>query len=214
MNKQPLRCSHRHTSQTHPQCFQDGKLIDDAQWWRHIKTGYIDIESTGFKGDFNFMLSWSIYDPKNNHTYYDYITQKDLLTGTFDKRILKSLLNKLSEYDCIVTYYGTKFDVKMIRTRAFSNGLQFPNFGQIKHIDLYYTVKSKLLLSRNSLDSACRLFGIEGKNHLNLNIWIRASIGHKKSIDYVVDHNKRDVKILYELHEKLASQAKFTKRSI
>lgn len=212
--KQELLCKHRHTIKTHPSCFQGGKLIDDAQWWRQIKTGYLDIESTGFKANYCFTLSWAIKDLASGKVDYDYIVIDDVLSGKFDKRIIKTLLNKIKEYDCIVSYYGSGFDIPFIRTRAFSHDFDFPNYGAIKHIDLYYVVKSKLSLSSKSLESACSLFGIKGKDHVDPKIWIMAGAGNPRALKYVVNHNINDVEILQQLHERLASQAKFTKKSI
>lgn len=212
--KKEIRCKHRHTAAEHPQCFMNGKLIDDAQWWKQVRTGYLDIETTGFNASFCFMLSWAIRDGNTGKVYSDSITQKDLESGNLDRRIVRNLLEVMNKFDCVVTYYGTKFDLPFIRTRAYANGFQFFNIGQIKHIDLYYVVKSKLKLQRSSLEAACALFGIKGKNHVASDIWLLAMIGHKKSLDYVVDHNIRDVEILQQLHKRLETQSKFIKRSI
>lgn len=212
--KQELLCKHRHTIKTHPSCFQGGKLIDDAQWWKKIKTGYLDIEASNLKANFGHMISWSIKDLKTGKVYYDSITSADILSGKFDKRIVKSLLSAIKEFDCLVTYYGTGFDIPFIRTRAFSHGFDFPNFGLIKHIDLYYTVKSKLCLTRKSLEVACELFGIEGKTRLDPAIWIMATIGNAKAVKEVLNHNIADVDILQQLHSKLETQSKFTKKSL
>lgn len=209
-----IRCKHRHTPKTHPQCFQDGKLIDDAQWWKQLKTGYLDIETMGFNGTYYYMISWAIYDLQTGEIFSDAVTPNDISSLEFDKRIVKTLMQKMSEYECLVTYYGTGFDIPFVRTRAFSNGLNFFNFGQIKHIDLYYLVKAKLKLQRNSLEAACALFGIKGKNHVDPHKWMLAGMAISPHIDYVLDHNHRDVEILKQLHDKLATQGKFTKRSI
>lgn len=212
--KKELVCRHRHTQKTHPQCFQDGKLIDEAHWWKQIKTGYLDIESTGFKGNYNYMISWAIEDLETGKVDYDYITFDDIKSGNFDKRIIKSLLSKLKEYGCIIGYYTTGFDIPFIRTRTFANGFDFPNYGSMKHIDLYYTVKAKLSLSSKSLETACRLFNIEGKSHIDPAVWIKAGVGNPRAVKQVVDHNIGDVQILKQLHNKLETQAKFIKKSI
>jgi uncharacterized protein YprB with RNaseH-like and TPR domain len=209
-----IRCKHRHTANEHPQCFMNGKLIDEAQWWKQVKTGYLDIETTQFNAAYGYMLSWAIKDRDSGEILSDGITRKDIASGHFDRRIVKSLLKAMEEFDCVVTYYGTGFDIPFIRTRAYTHQLGFFNMGQIKHIDLYYIVKSKLKLQRSSLEAATHLFGIEGKNHVNPEIWISASIGDPKAMAYVCDHNQLDVDILHSLHNCLETQSKFTKRSI
>ncbi len=214
MNKKEIRCKHRHTADEHPQCFMGGKLIDNAQWWKSIRTGYLDIETTQFTANYGYMLSWAIKDRNTGKIYSDSITKDDLFSGVIDKRIVKSLLKTMERFDCLVTYYGTKFDIPFIRTRSFVHRLGFFNMGQIKHIDLYYTTRSKLRMQRNSLEAACALFGIHGKNHVDPALWIAASLGDKKALAYVLDHNERDVDILQELHNNLETQAGFPKRSI
>jgi|WetSurMetagenome_2_1015567.scaffolds.fasta_scaffold00807_27 uncharacterized protein YprB with RNaseH-like and TPR domain len=214
MTKKELRCKHRHTEIEHPQCFMNGKLIDDAQWWKQVRTGYLDIETTRFDAVFGYMLSWSIEDRESGKVLSDGITRADINSGHFDRRIVKSLLKAMEQFDCVVTYYGTGFDIPFIRTRAYANQLGFFNMGQIKHIDLYYVVKSKLKLNRSSLEAATKLFGIAGKNHVEGDIWLRAALGDPKSMKYILDHNKIDVVILHKLHDCLETQSKFTKRSI
>jgi uncharacterized protein YprB with RNaseH-like and TPR domain len=214
MIKKEIRCKHRHTVDEHPQCFMNGKLIDDAQWWKQVRTGYLDIETSGFDGDFDYIITWAIYDPVGGKTYSDVIKTEEILEGKFDKRIVKSLIQCMSQFDAVVTYYGTNFDIPFTRTRAYAHGLDFFNIGAIKHIDLYWVVRSKLKMSRNSLEKATKLFGIEGKNHVDMDIWRRAKVGNKKALEYVLDHNIRDVVILERLMDKLSTQSKFIKRSI
>lgn len=214
MTKKELRCKHRHTAEEHPQCFMNGKLIDEAQWWKQVRTGYLDIETTQFNAAYGYMVSWSIKDRESGEILSDGLTKKDITSGHFDRRIVKSLLKAMEQFDCVVTYYGTGFDIPFIRTRAYSNGFDFFNVGQIKHIDLYYIVKSKLKLQRSSLEAATHLFGIEGKNHVDPEIWMRAAVGDPKAMEYVLDHNQRDVDILNGLHDRLETQSKFNKRSI
>lgn len=214
MNKKELRCKHRHVVKEHPQCFMNGKLIDDAQWWKKVRMGYFDLETTGLRGDYDFVISWCIFDPKEDVMYSDTVQTEDIISGNFDKKVIKSLLKTMSKFDVLVTYYGTRFDIPFARTRAYANGFEFFNMGTIKHIDVYNTVRSRLSLTRNSLEKACALFGIEGKNHISAEIWRRASFGNPKAIAYVLDHNMRDVRILRSLFEKLSTQSRFEKRSI
>lgn len=192
----------------------NGQLIDTAQWWKQVRTGYLDIETTQFNASYGYMVSWAIKDRESGEVLSDALTKKDVASGHFDRRIVKSLLRTMEQFGCVVTYYGTGFDLPFIRTRTYANGLEFFNMGQIKHIDLYYVVKSKLKLQRSSLEAATALFGISGKNHVDPAIWMQAAVGDPKAIAYVVDHNQRDVDILQGLHDRLETQSKFTKRSI
>lgn len=110
--------------------------------------------------------------------------------------------------------HNSKCDIPYMRTRALKWKLKFPSYGYIKHIDMYYIVKAKLSLNRNSLQSACALLGIKGKNHVFGDIWIRAVTGNQKSIDYIHDHNIRDVVILERLYNRMITFSSKTNRSI
>jgi len=79
---------------------------------------------------------------------------------------------------------------------------------------LYYTVKSKLKISKKSLDNACDYLGISGKTQVDRAMWRKAKYGNKKALDYVLDHNMGDVVILEELHNRIDFTRKWTRRSV
>jgi len=110
--------------------------------------------------------------------------------------------------------HNSKCDLPYMRTRSLKWKLNFPSYGYIKHIDMYYIVKNKLSLNRNSLASACALLGIKGKNHVFGDIWIRAVTGDQKSIDYIHKHNLLDVIILEKLYDRMITFSAKTNRSI
>lgn len=177
------------------------------------KIGYFDIECDGLKADFSTMLSWSVKE-RGGENKFDVITKRDLARENPDYRIVKSLIEELKKYDIIIGYYSTKYDLPYVRTKAERYKLDFPNYGELYHLDLYYQVRFKLCLSRNSLDNACDYFGIVGKTPLEKDIWRRAKYGDKASLEKVVEHNLGDTKILEELHDRLAKYGKFTKKSV
>lgn len=217
-----LRCKHRHTIEEHPSCFAQG-YVDDKDfekktgqpWYKYpaYRIGYLDIETTQLNGDYGFMLSWCIKE-KDGKIYYDVISKKDLSSYSFDYRIVKSLIGQLKSFKIIITYYGDRFDLPFIRTRALYHKLEFPAYGEIYTWDLYWTVRSKLKLSRNTLENACRLVGIEGKTHLDSLVWMKASLGESTALKTVLEHNKADVEILEALHNQLEPFRKWLKRSI
>jgi uncharacterized protein YprB with RNaseH-like and TPR domain len=79
---------------------------------------------------------------------------------------------------------------------------------------MYGLVRHKLSLNRNSLEHACNLLGIKGKNHVIGDTWIRAVTGHRESLKYILKHNKLDVIILEKLYDKLITFSARTNRSI
>jgi len=201
------RCKHGHLYVEHPSCYIKEKN-------RETRIGYLDIEASNLKADFGIMLSYCIKENGKKNIYYGCISKNDLMNGTLDKNLIKSCIDDMSKFDVIISYYGTKFDIPFIRSRALYWNLDFPKYGYLKHKDCYYMVRNRLCLSRNRLEDACRLMGIEGKTHLDGTYWIKALTGDKKSLKYILDHNKRDVILLEKLYHKIKDYVKETRRSI
>lgn len=190
------RCKHRHRYIEHPNCFIKEKN-------KEIKVGYLDIETTSLKADVGIMLTWAIKTSGKDEYYTGRITKKEIFDYDFDKRICQELIDALDNYDVIITYYGTRFDIPFMRSRCLYWNLQFPTFGYVKHKDAYYMVKRLLRLHRNTLEAATAFFGIEGKDHVKLAVWRKAGYGDNEALDYVFNHNIKDVAILEKLHRKL-----------
>lgn len=218
--KELVRCVHRHTIDEHTACFATGEVIDKRPnkkipWYQAdgMKIGYLDIESDGLKADFATMLTWCIKQ-KDGEVIYDKVTKDELFDGQTDRRIINSLIEELKKYKIIITYFGTGFDVPFVRAKALHYDYIFPSYADLYHFDLYYTVKSKLCISRRSLDAACDYLNIKGKTPIDREVWRLAKYGDPKALDQVLEHNIGDVNISEQLHSKLEPFAKWTKRSI
>lgn len=220
-----ILCKHRHTIESHPACFArgevDAKAINELEsttglpWYRNplYRIGYLDIEVDNLKANFGTMLSWAIKE-RDGNVVFDVITKKELFDGSTDERIVRSVIDELKKYRIIITYYGTNMDIPYIRTKALYYNIPFPSYGEIFHWDIYYTVKAKLQLSRNSLGVVTSYLGIPGKTLLDAEVWNRAKYGDEEALDRVVEHNIADVEILEELHNKISPFRKWIKTSI
>jgi uncharacterized protein YprB with RNaseH-like and TPR domain len=177
---------------------------------------FFDIETTNLKADFSYMISWALKIKGTGEIYSDSITKKEIFDEKFDERIVKSLIDTLISHHIkrIYTYYGTKFDIPYFRTRALKWNLDFPVYGVIQHQDIYYLVKSKLCFSSNRLEKLCEFLGIDGKTKLDGGIWVKAAIGNKECIKYILDHNVADVVILEKAFDKIKNFVTVQKRSI
>lgn len=237
-----LSCIHRHSIEEHPRCFAAGNVNPEQAKWLYeengkpwyavdgLRIGYLDIESDGLKADFSTMLTWCIKS-KGDAVTYDMVSKQELFDGMADKRIVESCVTEMMKYRIIVSYYGTGFDIPFLRAKALHYGLYFPayineeqelkngnvkvvSFPELYHFDLFYTVKSKLCISRKSLDAACDYLGIRGKTDIDKEAWRRAKYGDPVALGQVLEHNQGDVVILEQLHERLEPFAKFTKKSV
>ncbi|WP_424606861.1 ribonuclease H-like domain-containing protein [Caldisericum exile] len=176
------------------------------------KAGYLDIETTGLQGDFNYMLSWCIKTANKDEVKFGLVKSEEQVNGTLDKRITKELIEALKEYNVIYTFYGTRFDVAFLRTRALYHDIEFVPYGLIQHRDLYYLVRRILKIHRNRLENVADLLGIKGKTHLEPRIWIRANSGDSEALKYILEHNKADVILLEKVHKKLKNYEAQTRR--
>jgi len=208
-----IRCIHRHTEATHPNCFKKG-LIKRTDWWRNKTIAYLDIETTGFHADIGIMLTWCIKYQNKATIVYGRITKQEIFDGEYDKRIVAELLDELENVDIVVTFYGSGFDIPFLRPRAFYHGFEFFEFGSKYHWDLFFYCRRLFKLTRKSLDNITAFLGIEGKTHLKPRIWAEARYGQKKELDEVLNHNMEDVIILEKLHNRIWSQAKWQRTSL
>ena len=206
------RCIHRHTIKTHPNCFRKGLI--KYNWWADKKIAYLDIETSDLKADFGIVLSWCLKYKDNKHIYSGVITRKDIESGTFDKRIIKDLLEELENVDVVCTYYGTYFDVPFLRTRSERWRLDFPKYGYIYHWDLYFKAKMLFATHRKSLGVITHFLGIEGKTPLDPEIWFIARYGDAKALREILGHNEQDVIILEKLHKRIEDYTKWAKKSL
>jgi len=204
------RCKHRIPYQQHPNCFRTEVMHDG----KSPKIGFLDLEFMNFKANYGVLLTYAIKEYHKKEILNSKITTDEIRSKNIDKELTKRLIKDFSKFDVVVTYYGSKCDLPYMRTRSLKWNLKFPSYGYIKHIDMYYIVKNKLSLNRNSLANACALLGIKGKNHVFGDIWIRAVTGDQKSIDYILKHNLLDVIILEKLYDRMITFSAKTNRSI
>lgn len=201
------RCRHSHTFLEHYNCYLDENPLKQ-------RIGYFDIEASNLQADYGIMLCYCIKEKDKRKIYHKSITKHDLKT-CMDKKVVEQAIKDLAQFDRIVTFYGTRFDFPFLRSRATILNIPFFNYGELNHDDIYYIIRSKFRLSRNRLSNSCRsLLGKTEKTHIKPELWIKALQGNKKSIKWILDHCKRDVRDLEKLHKKVINFKRKSNRSI
>ena len=192
------RCRHYHSYLEHYSCYLEENP-------HRVRIGFFDIEASNLSASFGIMLSYCIKVGGKKEILHGVISKKDL-GGDLDKRIVEKCVKDLSTFDRVVTFYGKRFDFPFLRTRAVTLGVPFFNYGELIHEDVYFNIREKFKLHSNRLEQACRtLLGKTDKTHITPEYWIKALQGDKRSLDYILTHNKYDVKDLEKLYNKVYS---------
>jgi uncharacterized protein YprB with RNaseH-like and TPR domain len=178
------------------------------------RVGFLDIESSGLTASFGFMMCYCI-KRENGSVIKRCITPEELRSKTVDKRLVKQLLEDLKQFDRIVTYYGSRFDIPFIRTRAIKWNLEFPHYESLYHTDCYYIIRHRMKLHSNRLQTACDFFDIPSKGHkFNPEVWQRCQWGDPKALKFAIVHNVEDVVSTELLYHKVKEFVKVNKTSI
>lgn len=173
-------------------------FLDPAQTY----VGVWDIETSGLKGDWDIVLCSAIkpygHDVKPTITKID-LDARDLLKA--EDGLIEEINDSLNEYDGLISYYGTGFDLRMLRTRSFAHGLK--PIPKKHHLDMYFTAKRILNTGSKRMDRINQLLQIANpdgspkKTPLEIYQWSRVVHGRDKELfEYIIDHNMKDVEIL------------------
>lgn len=204
--------AHRHSYLEHYSCY----LSEQPD--RQEKVGFLDIEASNLKADFGIILSYCIKTGGKDEMLSSVLTLEDIQkakAGDEDKRVVQNIIRDMQKYDRIVTFYGTRFDIPYIRTRALMMDLPFPGYGTLKHTDDYFIMRHRFCLSSNRLENSTRcLLGKTEKTRIENKFWRGGVRGDKASLDYILDHNEKDVLDLEKLHNKIIYYARRSDNSI
>ena len=162
------------------------------------RIGVLDIESSNLRADFAvaFCIVVKIWGRDELKVFKIDIGKRDMLSA--EKKMLKEFVHYMRGLDGVVTYYGVGFDVPFLRTRMIAHGLH-GYIRKLRHLDVYFTVRSKLLLSRNRLMNVIELLKtsdgtVPDKGRVEPAKWMRVVYaGDKSALNEVVDHCIEDV---------------------
>ncbi len=205
------KCRHGHTYLEHYACYLQEQPEMSPM---HEKVGIFDIETTGLKANWSHMLCWCVKKAGKDIIHEDIITSKEARDKN-DYRLIKSAVAEIEKYDRVVTWYGTRFDLPYVRSRAIFYDIEFPTYQELYHTDLYYLARAKLALHSNRLQSVCQFFNIKAKNHpMTPQLWIRSGAGEKVALQEVLTHCREDVSSTDVCYDLLLRYSPATKRSI
>jgi uncharacterized protein YprB with RNaseH-like and TPR domain len=169
-----------------------------------LREGFLDIENDSVgrgAGNFGIMYSYAIA-PMDETKKIDHavLTERSLKA---ERTLLKTMLKDMKKYDLIYTWYGSGHDIPVMRTRCAYHKLPFPEYMEMYHKDLYYTVRGKYKFHSNRLEAVAHFFGVSSKTFLEPNIWIAAKFGVMSAFKYIDKHCIEDVKTLRKVYHKV-----------
>jgi uncharacterized protein YprB with RNaseH-like and TPR domain len=203
------RCKeHSHSGLVHYNCYLKENVSSQE------RIGFLDIEASNLTADWGVCLCYFIKPLGSDEMLSRTVTAKELKT-VLDQEVIRQAIKDISQFDRIITFYGARFDIPFLRSRALKNNLEFPVFGSIKHNDCYFMARARLRLSSNRLENVCRfLYGETNKDHILPSYWIKALQGDKESLGYITEHCKKDVIDLERVWLKLVDFVQRQDRSI
>ena len=180
------------------------------------RVGFLDIEATGLKANWDFMLCYCIKE-LDGKILGRHLTKDEVIDRKRDKYLVKELIRDMNKFHRLVVYYGRdyRYDVPFVRTRAEKWGYDFPAYRDQWVTDVYDMAKAKLCLHSTRLQHVCDLLGIPSKGHkLDPEKWQDAQVGHQPSLRWIFKHCQEDVISLEGAWKRLNKYTFRGKRSI
>ena len=157
--------------------------------------GFVDIEATGLRGDYNSVLVVSVKPFGKKPTSFAVKQPGN------DQRVVREAKEAMEALDCWVTYYGKGFDIKMLNTRLLKWG--YPPIEKRHHIDMYYSLKSALLTARRSQGHLLSWLGTdEQKMTVGADVWNQIISDTEKHMPTMIKRCESDVAGLEGLYIK------------
>lgn len=164
-----------------------------------------DIEASNLSADFGIVLCVGFKQVGHGKpevlNLLDYLVDSDrgdLVKA--EKRLLVDVSERLLNADAWLAHFGCYYDLPFINTRLLYHRLPVipPNFPLI---DTWRIARNRLKLRSNRLKTIQEFLNLkEEKNAIKPEQWLRALGGHRPSMDYIVEHCRRDVLVLEEAY--------------
>jgi uncharacterized protein YprB with RNaseH-like and TPR domain len=119
---------------------------------------------------------------------------------TDDGQLVGACRDVLASADMLVSWYGREgcFDAPFLRTRMLRHGV--PPLPPLIHWDGQQMSRKYLRMRANRLVNMGRLLKVDMKTDFDGPTWMRAVAGHRKSLDYLVTHCRKDVDQLTDVY--------------
>jgi len=161
------------------------------------KLAFFDLEATGLKGDYNSLLVGSLKPYGKKPFSFCVVTPGN------DRSLVCQVRDALESYPCWATYYGKGFDVPILQSRLLANNCGRLHTENHHHIDMYFSLKAKLLTARKSQAHLLRWLGTEEKKmDMSPEEWNRVLANPTSAMDKMRRRCESDVEGLEALYRR------------
>ena len=222
MDKLSFRCKHRHTAESHPQCYDrylKGEETHSLQVNRpkHVRSARIllvDIETLPGEAYFfdprveyispnKVIKDWSISCWAAKWLFDDEImgervSYEEAFART-DRSILGGIWKLMNEADIVVWQNGERFDSKKLNSKFIEN--KFPPPTKFLSVDTLKTAKEVFGFTYNRLDELGQKLGIGKKIDMTFVDWKNCLTNNQPAddaLEYMLTYCKRDISPLLE----------------
>jgi uncharacterized protein YprB with RNaseH-like and TPR domain len=129
-----------------------------------------------------------------------------------ERRALEWLAQQLEGVTCVITWFGSGFDLPFLRARASLQRVNLRILDQIPTLDLCEWCRKNLLLSKYSLDAVAEFFGMRRRVPFEGGdvgaLFKLASSGDRRAASRIAEHCREDLYLLREIHRRLSNSLK------
>lgn len=167
-----------------------------------MRIAYFDLETTNLNADIGRILIGSIR--KSDGDIVTFRNKTSLIRKADDRDIAIKIRDVLEKHHCLVGWHSKGFDIPFLNTRLAAHGerLLSPRL----HLDPRWQMAGWRGLKPRSakLSVAAEFFGLdERKMELGVEVWAKAGVGDKESLDILAERCESDVRLLYEVTQKI-----------
>ena len=127
-----------------------------------------------------------------------------------DLIVTSAIVNVLENTKCWVSYFGKGFDVPYLQARSLVHGL--PALTKQPHVDMYYSLRRTLNLSRGSMAHIASWLKLpEQKMAVSPEVWSKVNVD-RKHLDTLRKRCESDCMVLEKLWEKTRHLIRDVKR--
>lgn len=222
MDIMSFRCIHRHTAESHPQCYQrylngghtNTIQVNRPKHQRSARILLLDIETLPGEAYFfdprveyispdKVIKDWSISCFAAKWLFDDEIigqrvSYQEAYART-DRSILGGVWKLMNEADIVVTQNGVNFDIKKLNSKFIEN--RFPPPAKFVNVDTLKTAKEVFGFTYNRLDELGQKLGIGKKIDMNFQDWKNCLTNNQPAddaLEYMLTYCKRDISPLLE----------------